>query len=173
MTRRRNRFVALTLAASVLTVPLLEVGLHGYLAGIPLMGESRPDAELGWTGRLRSDARNDYGTPPYRDEEFVILLQGDSQAWGYGLSDAETVAARLEKELPNARCINAGVPGYDLQQYPTQAERLRVLYPVDRRILLVNVGNDYACSALQTPYLYPRPYLEQDGQGGEIGTDTN
>jgi lysophospholipase L1-like esterase len=52
---------------------------------------------------------------------FRILLLGDSQTFGWGLDDADTLGARLASELrrpdaPEVEVVNAGVPGYNTGQ---------------------------------------------------------
>jgi hypothetical protein len=52
-----------------------------------------------------------------------IVLLGDSQAWGYGVADDETIAAQLEARLaadapagPRPEVVNLGVSGYGTDQ---------------------------------------------------------
>jgi hypothetical protein len=43
----------------------------------------------------------------------TIALVGDSVTFSYGVSDAETWANLVARELPNTRIINMGIPGYN------------------------------------------------------------
>jgi lysophospholipase L1-like esterase len=55
---------------------------------------------------------------PRKPPTVRILVLGDSLAWGFGVTDEETFAARLENLLTDAypglyiQVLNAGVPGY-------------------------------------------------------------
>lgn len=67
---------------------------------------------------LRSDGGLRAPGPPGL---FRILLLGDSQAFGWGLEEAETLGARLAAELggpaaDRVEVVNAGVPGYNTGQ---------------------------------------------------------
>ena len=46
----------------------------------------------------------------------MIALVGDSITFGYGVADDETLAANLQKLLPEYDIQNAGVPGYNIRQ---------------------------------------------------------
>lgn len=96
-------------------------------------GIDRFDPQLGW--RSRADFRN---TGPLRGSEVVttnargargpadvpyertgkrrILVIGDSFAFGWGVNDDETYAARLEAALPDTEVVNLGVGGYGTDQ---------------------------------------------------------
>jgi hypothetical protein len=64
------------------------------------------------------------------DSAKVILFIGDSMIFGLGLSDSTTIPSLLQRDLMAAypdhpvKVINAGVIGYDFQQYLHQVERL-------------------------------------------------
>lgn len=48
----------------------------------------------------------------------TLWLIGDSQVFGWGLDDRETIAARLQASLgPGVKVVNAGVPGYGPMAY--------------------------------------------------------
>jgi hypothetical protein len=54
-----------------------------------------------------------------------LYLIGDSQTFGWGLSDNETIAASLQKRLgPQWQVINLGVPGYGPFAYAEILEKL-------------------------------------------------
>lgn len=88
-----------------------------------------------------------------------IIIQGDSNAFGFGLSDDETLAAKLNARLKGAQVFNLGVPGFDLNHYYYQYEDLSRRFKMGRRIILWNIGNDFTLSALETPNYFRRPYL--------------
>jgi len=61
-------------------------------------------------------------------------LIGDSQVFGWGLSDSETIASRLQARLgPDWRVVNHGIPGIGPLQY---AQVLRSV-PKDAEVLMV------------------------------------
>lgn len=54
-----------------------------------------------------------------------IHVVGDSQVFGWGLSDCETIPAQLQRLIgPGYRVINHGVPGYGPNQYETVVNSL-------------------------------------------------
>ena len=74
----------------------------------------------------------------------VVHLVGDSQAFGWGLSDEETIASRLQAELgPKVLVVNWGVPSYGPIEY---AHVLRGLPKQDHVVLLHTEENDAADS---------------------------
>jgi hypothetical protein len=82
------------------------------------------------------------GSPP--SAPHVVHVVGDSQAFGWGLSDEETVGSRLQVALgSNAVVVNHGVPGYGPIQY---ALVLRTLPVEDFVVVLHTEENDAADS---------------------------
>ena len=55
---------------------------------------------------------------PRREETVRVLILGDSQVWGYGVGDDETLSSRLQELLAgrypgsDVQVLNGGVPGY-------------------------------------------------------------
>ncbi len=97
---------------------------------------------------------------PNKGEVLPVLLQGDSNAFGFGLQENETFCRLWEKRLGGSElCYNVGVPGYDPQHYYFQYENFESRYQINKRIILFNVGNDFTMSAFDSPYLIRRPYL--------------
>ena len=72
---------------------------------------------------------------PGRFPGFRILFIGDSIAFGWGLSDAETIPARLQDLLDQGtgtfQALNFGVPGYDIVQEAAVLERKGLAYKPD------------------------------------------
>lgn len=87
------------------------------------------------------------------------ILQGDSNAFGFGLAEEETLSAVLNSLRPRQAVYNVGVPGFDLNQYYFQYADLASKFQIQHRIILWNVGNDFTLSALETPNFFRRPYL--------------
>ena len=140
----------------------------------------RFDSELGWypianqrdvsmesrggTYRVSTDTlghRNEIAYP--RDRRLPVVLQGDSNAFGFGLELDDTFCAVFTRASGEA-CFNLGVPGYDAQHYYFQFEAITRRFAARTRIILFNVGNDFTLSALESPYLIPRPYLFREGR---------
>ena len=101
------------------------------------------------------------------DGRIDIFLQGDSNAFGYGLEISETFCSQLEK-IVKLHCFNVGVSGYDSQHFFYQFRQLIREFTVNTRVILFNVGNDYSLSALKTPYLIPRPSIYKSDSGNVV-----
>ncbi|WP_434628050.1 alginate O-acetyltransferase AlgX-related protein [Chromobacterium sp. CV08] len=70
----------------------------------------------------------------------VLHLVGDSQVFGWGLSDQETIAAQMQKMLGGrVRVVNDGVPGYGPLDY---IKTLRSIPQQDRVVVLHTEEND-------------------------------
>jgi hypothetical protein len=91
------------------------------------------DPEIGWTmpksaridshggdggATFTTNSQGFRGTSEFdvRDSEARIAFLGDSFTFGFGVADAETFAARLERALPGVRAFNFGVTGFGLDQ---------------------------------------------------------
>jgi len=148
--------------------------LHARLFGVFL-----PDEILGWKPRpnlasapfpydrrtfyyVSTDA-DGYRNPPRVNTQgatIEMVLQGDSNGFGFGVGQDEHLCAQLQTILRRS-CYNASVPGYDVNQYILQTRHLPVRYRT--RILLFNLENDFTMSVLATPYLIRRPYFQLEG----------
>ena len=172
----RRAAIGFCLVWTVVTIVASDVSLR-YREGIWTV--FRFDAELGWypvanqrdvlmeskdgTYRVSTDTlghRNEIVYP--RDRRLSVVLQGDSNAFGFGLKLGDTFCAVFTRASGEA-CFNLGVPGYDTQHYYFQFEAITRRFAVRTRIILFNVGNDFTLSALESPYLIPRPYLFREG----------
>lgn len=72
-----------------------------------------------------------------------ILLVGDSVAFGFGVQPEGTIASQLEDKLDGKyQVINAGVPGYNIEQWRIMANRAASILEPDLVIALVN-ANDF------------------------------
>lgn len=93
-----------------------------------------------------------------------VLVLGDSYAFGFGVAEADTIAAQLEAKLgslyPGVQVLNMGVPGYQTGQQEVQLRRTGLRFAPDL-VVLVYYANDNVTS----PFLYdPRikgPYLDE------------
>jgi len=71
----------------------------------------------------------------------LVAVLGDSITFGYGVENEETIATQLEKQLPNYQFLNAGVPGYHLQQ-ETAAYKEKIAPLNPEAVILVFYPND-------------------------------
>lgn len=83
----------------------------------------------------------------YRGSEWAaghgeILVVGDSQVFGLGVADDETMAAQLA-ELTGRPVINGGVPTYGPQEYTAVAEELLEGRDIGTLVYVVNMANDF------------------------------
>jgi len=83
-----------------------------------------------------TDANGDRTTLPRSDAHDVVLVIGDSLAFGTGLDDGETLPSALQRRFPSARFVNASVPsGATRDNLARLRERLEELG--DRVVALV------------------------------------
>lgn len=96
----------------------------------------------------------------------VLHLVGDSQVFGWGLSDGETIAASLQRRLgAKARVVNHGVPGYGPAQYVEIVRRL----PSDALVLVLHTEENDGADAYalvrqnSAACTFIASFAEQDG----------
>ena len=144
---------------------------------------TEPDSQLGW--------RNRAGTAgPYGGDEFStwvtinadgqrgphhprkrspgkprVAILGDSQAWGDGVGDAETFAARLDGAETEA--VNLGVLGYGTDQQLLSLE-LALEYEPDLIIVTTYLGNDLDDNSHAGTTQFPKPWFEARDGGLEL-----
>ena len=117
------------------------------------------DKELGYTlnPNIRIDGLNNKLYPgislfigshglrtPEFDSRSKIILLGDSVAFGFGLNYEETVSGQLEEMIEGGyQVVNAGVPGYNINQWERMGIRLAKTLNPDLVVVLVN-ANDFS-----------------------------
>jgi lysophospholipase L1-like esterase len=115
-----------------------------------LIYELRPGLETCFQGvRVRTDGEGlrvgGAVAKPRGPGAFRILLLGDSQAFGWGLADGDTLGVRLAEALAApaspVEVVNAGVPGYNTAQEAAFLRARGSAYRPDCVILLY-IGND-------------------------------
>lgn len=90
-----------------------------------------------------TDARGDRVTLPASASSNIVLVVGDSVAFGVLLNDDETLASQLQRLRPGLRFINASVPGADSKaNLHRLGERLREFGPRVRGVIYVFCEND-------------------------------
>lgn len=136
---------------------------------------------LGWAGapnvddvllskRVRQNARGDRGRElPFAkpaDRRRVVVL-GDSQAWGLGAGEEETIAAQLETRLnaaggPRWETVNLGVSGYGTDQAFLRYVLDGARYEPDVVVEIV-FKNDQEENVSTTAWRVDKPRFDLDG----------
>lgn len=168
--------LTLGLAVAEVAVRLTGPALRPHLRNRVYFAE--PDPLLGWRNRAGLAG-------PYGGEEFLtwvtinpagqrgpfhpverrpgtlrIAVLGDSQAWGDGVADAETFAARLDGGA--VELLNFSAPGYGTDQQLLVLERVAAAYRPDIVVVAVFVGNDFSDNLSPGTYQYPKPFFTLD-----------
>jgi lysophospholipase L1-like esterase len=140
----------------------------------------RHDAALGWapipsasatfTGTRSVSVRNNSlglrDIEPAAERKPTVMFLGDSFVWGYDVEAHERFTELLRRELPAARIVNAGVPGYGTDQEYLLLDRLWSAVRPDVVVLMYCTGNDRADnSANMRNGGYYKPYLARAGDG--------
>jgi len=90
-----------------------------------------------------------------------VVVLGDSNAFGVGLSDDQVLSHQLRKSLltrgVNVKVLNAGVPGYGLDQFFLRLKSLGKLAPGTVAILLIHPMNDLVNLSSDVDYRMSRP----------------
>jgi hypothetical protein len=93
----------------------------------------------------------------------LTLAVGDSFTFGEGESDDRTWPAILEM-LRNRPVINAGIPGFGIDQAVLRAENLTPIYHPDVLVLSF-IPDDVRRAEAKWLGWNPKPYFQLDGQG--------
>ncbi len=127
--------------------------------------------EPGFTARI--DPAGTRAVPGGDEGGPGVLLVGDSFAFGLGLEDADTIAARLQAARPDLRVTNAGLPGDNLDGLLDRATRHAARLDPAAVVLLVHDNdldpampfNDCAlplvCRLSRVLDLGKRPFLDR------------
>ncbi len=124
-------------------------------AGLPAWPEMR-SISIGGEGEEPRTTYNRFG---FRGEEWDvervpgrrrIVMAGDSFGFGYGLSDDETLAAKLEGRLSDTEVYNLSIPGLNTQQEAALLEQWVPKLKPDI-VLLVVIQNDTEAAHCNRP----------------------
>lgn len=97
-----------------------------------------------------------------------VLVAGDSFAWGFGVQQDDTFAARLERALPATEVINGAVSGYSTDQALLWLRLEGRQYEPDVVVYVLS-GNDDIMNHMQVAYwTYYKPSYRLDPQAGLI-----
>lgn len=117
--------------------PLYEKSMHSEISY-----ELRPNSQV--KAYRSTIATNSLGfrSPKLDPKKPTIVVLGDSITFGYGVEDNETLPAKLRERFSDYNVLNAGVPGYNIQQeVAVYKEKLQPLDP--SALLLVFYFNDF------------------------------
>jgi lysophospholipase L1-like esterase len=149
-----------------------------YEPGLPLLFHHDP--ELGWapirnasapfTGTRTITVRNNSlglrDVEPAGARKPTVLFVGDSFVWGYDVEANERFTELLRAELPAARIVNAGVPGYGTDQEYLLLARIWSAIEPDVVVLMFCTGNDRLDnSSNMRNGGYYKPYLVRASDG--------
>jgi hypothetical protein len=104
--------------------------------------------------------RSHGGTPAPADRPLVLVV-GDSFAFGDGVSDEESFPAILER-LSRRRVINGAIPGFGLDQIVLRAEQLAGVYAPDT-IIVSFIPHDVLRCEMSYWSGHPKPYFDIEG----------
>jgi len=90
------------------------------------------------------DANGDRVTVPESSAEDIILVVGDSVAYGAGVGDDETLSSCLQLRYPDFRFVNVGVPGCGLRDSLARVRaRLELFKGRVKGLIYVHCENDF------------------------------
>jgi hypothetical protein len=137
------------------------------------------DAELGWapipnasgpfTGSRTVTVRNNSlglrDVEPAGAHKPTVLFVGDSFVWGYDVEAGERFTDLLRAQLPAARIVNAGVPGYGTDQQNLLLARIWSAIEPDVVVLIFSDNDRPDNSANMRNGGYYKPYLVRATDG--------
>jgi lysophospholipase L1-like esterase len=131
---------------------------------------SVPNASSAFTGTRTIQVHNNSlglrDIEPGRAAKPTVMFVGDSFVWGYDVEANERFTELLRQELPAARVVNAGVPGYGTDQEYLLLERMWDAVSPDVVVLMYCTGNDRLDnSANMRNGGYYKPYLVRAPDG--------
>jgi hypothetical protein len=91
-----------------------------------------------------TDANGDRVTVPESSAEDIILVVGDSVAYGAGVGDDETLSSCLQLRYPGFRFVNVGVPGCGVRDSLARIRaRLELFKGRVKGLIYVHCENDF------------------------------
>lgn len=103
------------------------------------------------------------GTLPPREARPLTLVVGDSFAFGDEVNDADSWPAVLER-LTGHRVVNAGVPGFGLDQSVLRAEQLANVF-IPSTIVVSFIPHDVVRCEMSFWSGHAKPYFDTDANG--------
>lgn len=176
--------VALGVAFVAVEILLRVFGFAPSFAS-PLNGFHRADPEVGWVGvpdldarfrnerfdtRVRTNAEGFRGVESeveVRADAPEIWLLGDSTGWGYGVSNGELFADRLQGLIgADWRVVNLAMNAYGTLQERLLLDRLLAEREAPDHLLLLVCNNDFRDNLKGNEN--SRPFLERNGNAFEV-----
>jgi hypothetical protein len=178
------RLAAIQVALLIATLVAIEIVLR--VVNLPYLRledwntlNYRHDDELGWmpipntetTVLLPREIRLKNNSLGLRDIEFVrgpqpaILVLGDSNVWGYNVTDGERFTSLIRAALPSQTIVNAGVSGYGTDQEFLLLQRLWDTIEPKLVVLIFCVENDRQDNSSNVRYSSYKPYLAVQPDG--------
>jgi len=163
---RKRKEIGLAIAATLFFVALtVLVSATIRMPSTRMAGNSRYDADLGWTGNT-DDSTIGQRQMKIDPGKKHILFVGDSVLYGHGLEEQDTFALHLNQErYTTFQVLNGAVSGYSTDQYLITLEReLQRLKP---QVTVVGIfaGNDFQITARDYGWGHSKPmFMLQDDQ---------
>lgn len=179
----RTNFLLL-LISTVCTLVLCELGVRFFM---PQINEHdlmfQVDKDLGWTfipnkrgniiyeGGIRHTIQTN--TEGYRDvpfdsknENVKIMVLGDSFVSNISVNSATVFTRLMEEQLETTSVYNFGVNGYGQVQELLVLKKWAPQLKPDIALVLIYLRNDFTDNTYKTQWLYPRPSVAFNTEGG-------
>ena len=131
------------------------------------------DSELGWSnkrsiskvskGNIITTNSLGFRSTNVDPSKKHILLVGDSVAWGFGVSDNQTIAYHLDKKITNMQTLNLGVPGYGIDQSYIRLKRHIGKLNPELIIFIIFTANDLLDLSQDTRFGKTKPFFVPTG----------
>ena len=160
--RRWLTRIALVGASLVVTLVLAEIAVgawrrnafpylnnfvsdHRYGVLLEAGSSTRTVSRDGRVTKIRINERGFRGRPwSLDDKRPALLLLGDSQVFGYGVGEAQSMGVLLQKALDRRfQVLAAGVPSWGPMESAMVAEELSTEFPLEHIVLVANLANDW------------------------------
>lgn len=134
------------------------------------------DSELGWSpipahsvktpdGKTFSSNEFGFRSPPLDAQKPSVFLVGDSVAFGYGVSDENSLSYLMNARYPALQTFNLSVPGYGVDQYYLSLQKYLVQLKPTHVFLIIYSGNDLKNTITNTSYGRSKPLFHlKDGE---------
>ena len=158
-------FFLIELGVRIATHSLFLVGVEGdrYVIVDPMIGRIPKQGvsihhPAGFDMSIGEHGTRNNRNPPLPRERPTILAVGDSFTFGDQVNDSDSWPAVLERLL-DRRVVNAGVPGFGLDQAVLRAEQLTQVYSPDT-IVVSFIPHDVLRCQMSYWSGHPKPYFD-------------
>ncbi len=138
-------------------VPALNPPIYQVSESADISYELIPSIAMAAYGTTITTNSLGFRSPEIDPKKPLLVMLGDSTTFGQGVGDTETIAAYLQKLLPDQFVLNTGVSGYNIGQ-ETATFSAKVLPLEPKTLVLIFVYNDFDEANILGPdgYLYPK-----------------